>query len=136
MSKKVFVSIAYKSRETFASELQAIVELLTSLRLAPTVFVREYQFAPGEYQEMMQTALRHIRESDLLIAEVSHKVIGVGIEIGYAVALNIPIVYLRKISAPHSTTVGGVADCTISYENLADLKNQLRHQIPRLLSGG
>lgn len=129
MSKKVFVSIAYKSRETFASELQAIVELLDSLGMAPTVFV-------CEYQEMMQTALRHIRESALLIAEVSHKVIRVGIEIGYAVALNIPIVYLRKSTAPHSSTVEGVAGCAITYENLADLKNQLRHQIPRLLSGG
>ena len=73
----------------------------------------------------MQSACRENDQSDLHIAEVSEKAIGVGIEIGYAVALKIPVIYVRNLLAEHSTTASGSANHTIIYENTADLSFQL-----------
>ncbi len=73
----------------------------------------------------MQQAFADINSSDLLIAEVSEKAIGVGIEIGYAVAAQKPVIYLRNAQAEHSTTAAGAANRAIIYENPEDLREKL-----------
>ncbi len=65
---------------------------------------------------MMQAACEAIRQVDLLVAEVSEKAIGVGIEVGYAAALGIPVIYLRKADSDYSTTVGGLAAYSLIYD--------------------
>lgn len=50
------------------------------------VFVDEYQFSANEETEMMQKAMEDVEKSAILIAEVSEKGIGIGIEVGYAKA--------------------------------------------------
>lgn len=74
---------------------------------------------------MMQQAFRDIEQSDLLIAEVSKKAIGVGVEVGYAAAIGKPIVYLKRTAAPYSTTVGGSADYFAEYAELNELEEKL-----------
>ncbi len=78
----------------------------------------------------MQAAFAEITSSDLLIAEVSEKAIGVGIEIGYAASLQKQIIYLRQAGSEHSTTASGSADHTIVYEN----RNQLAQKLAEVLS--
>jgi nucleoside 2-deoxyribosyltransferase len=83
---------------------------------------------------MMQLALSEIAKSDLLIAEVSEKAIGVGIEVGFAAALGKPVIYLRKTDVEYSTTVGGLATETVVYDNLQDLDQKLAQALVRVNS--
>ena len=75
---------------------------------------------------MMQQAFTEIDSAGLLIAEVSEKAIGVGIEIGYAVAHKIPVIYLLADDAEHSTTVSGSSDYRIIYRDSSELATGLR----------
>jgi nucleoside 2-deoxyribosyltransferase len=86
---------------------------------------RDFCFEVHEEKQMMQQAFREIDAADLLIAEVSEKGIGVGIEIGYAAAKGKPVIYLRNASSEHSTTAAGSASHVIIYKNTADLVEKL-----------
>ncbi|MEW6577779.1 MAG: nucleoside 2-deoxyribosyltransferase, partial [Chloroflexota bacterium] len=98
------------------------------------IFARAYTFVPHDARAMMAAALRDLRASDLLVAEVTHKAIGVGIEVGMAAALGKPIVYVRRADAEPSTTVGGLAAAFIIYRDAADLRTQLGATLARGLT--
>ena len=123
--KRAYLSIGCQSKERLTPEINTIREVLATQNIILFIFIDNYHFANKEEKQMMQMAFNEIKQSDLLIAEVSEKAIGVGIEIGYAVALTIPVIYLRNLLAEHSTTASGSANHTIIYENTADLSFQL-----------
>lgn len=123
--KKAYLAIGYQSRQKLGAEITAIRELLSAHQMELFVFVDQYQFAPEEEKQMMQQAFRDISGSDLLIAEVSEKAIGVGIEIGYAAALGKPIIYLRHARAEHSTTAAGTAGYSVMYTSVAEIAGLL-----------
>jgi nucleoside 2-deoxyribosyltransferase len=91
--------------------------------------VDRYSFASDQEQEMMKQAMKDIDDSDFLIAEASHKAIGLGVEVGYAKAKNKPIVYLRKRNAEHSTTVSSISDFHVIYDTISDLETKLSQVI-------
>ena len=122
---QAYIAISYSRRKFLQKELDAIAETLKSFSITQFVFVDNYNFTPSQEKEMMQQAFADIDKSDLLIAEVSDKAIGVGIEVGYAKAKNKPVIYLRKKEAEHSTTVSGSSDHAIFYSDREDLKQQL-----------
>lgn len=81
--------------------------------------------------------IRWIRESDLLIAEVSQPSIGVGYEIAYAEAFNKPILALYYSGAENAMSAmisGNPRITTIEYESLSDLwpllKDELAAMVP------
>lgn len=115
--KKAYFSVAYQSRPLLDAEINAIREVLDKHQIHLFVFVDQYRFAPQQEQQMMQQAFREIEAADLLIAEVSEKAMGVGIEIGYAAALQKPVICLRKAGAEHSTTASGSATHSLIYTN-------------------
>ncbi len=130
--KKAYLSIGYQNRQNLAAEITAIREVLSACQINLFIFVDQYHFAPEEEQQMMQQAFRDISESDLLIAEVSEKAIGVGIEIGYAAALGKPVIYLRHARAEHSTTAAGTAGYSVIYTNAAEIPTLLAPIIAKL----
>ena len=73
-----------------------------------------------------------IEACDFLIAEVTHKAIGIGVEVGYGKAKNKPIVYLRKKEAEHSTTVAGVSDFQVIYQDIFELQSRLSGIVTRM----
>jgi nucleoside 2-deoxyribosyltransferase len=113
-------------------ELKAMVEVLNSLRISPFIFVDNYTFDLTQERQMMEQAMADIGNSDLLIAEVSDKGIGVGIEVGYAKAKGKPVIYARQKTADHSTTVSGISDYQIVYDDADDLKILLTDTINRI----
>lgn len=123
--KTAFISRSYEHREHYDAAIAHVVAGLRCMNMEGVDFVRWYSFAEGQAREMMAATLESIHQADVLIAEVSEKVIGVGIEIGYAAALGKPIIYLRKSDAPFSTTVGGLATIAIVYDNPQDLEDKL-----------
>ncbi len=74
---------------------------------------------------MMTTAFKAIDNSDFLIAELTHKSIGVGIEVGYAFSSNKPIIYVRQKGAEYSTTSAGCSRFIIEYENEKNLTEKV-----------
>ena len=82
---------------------------------------------------MMQQATADISNCDLLIAEVSEKAVGVGIEVGYAKGKRKPVIYVRQASAEHSTTASGISDYSIVYSSPLDLGTKLRSILAEVL---
>ena len=123
--KQAYIAISFSQYKTMQAEIEAIRAVLEAAQIEPFVFVERYHFGLDEARTMMQTAKKHLDESDVLIAELSHKAIGVGVEVGYMAAQGKPIVYLRREGAEYSSTVGGLADVAITYRDIADLKGQL-----------
>ena len=132
--RTAFVSASYAHRTILSAELDAIVSAAEAHGLAAHVFIRAYDFGPHQAQAMMAATLRDVRAADLLIAEVSYKAIGMGIEIGLAAAWGKPIVYVRHASAEPSTTVSGLAAATVVYRDAADLRARLGATLGALLS--
>jgi len=124
--KQAYVAISLRKRPIMQAEIDAICDVLESEKIHPFIFVDRYHFTENDAVEMMQTAKKHMDESDLLIAEVSHKAIGVGIEVGYMAAQRKRIIYLRRDGAEYSTTVGGLADFDIVYRDAGNLQKQLQ----------
>jgi len=131
---KAYISISFNRRQAMDNELKTIKAALTKLRIDPFVFVDNYNFDITQEQKMMKQATADIDKCDILIAETSDKGIGIGIEVGYAKAKRKPIIYLRHKTAEHSTTVSGISDFQIIYENLSDLQEQLENTIVKAIA--
>lgn len=129
--KKAYLAISYSNRKLFDTEINSLKQLFTDYNIELLVFVDKYHFKPNQELEMMQTAFAEIDSSDMLIAELTTKSIGVGIEIGYAYAQQKDIYYLRKKNAEYSTTAAGCANYNLEYVNDVDLVNQLKKVITR-----
>ena len=129
-----FVSVSYAHYRALSAELDAIAAVLSAHGITARIFVRDYAFAPEDTRAMMAAALHDLRTADLLIAEVTHKAIGVGIEVGMAAALDKPILYVRHRDSEPSTTVGGLAAAAITYRDAADLRTQLSETMARGLT--
>ncbi|MCF6182283.1 nucleoside 2-deoxyribosyltransferase [Lutibacter sp.] len=123
--KKAYFAISYSNRYLFDKEIDIIQELFLKNNIELLVFVDKYKFSPNQEKEMMKVAFEEIDNSDFLIAELTTKSIGVGIEIGYAFAKNKPIFYLRKKDSKYSTTVSGCSTAIIPYRDEFDLKETM-----------
>ena len=122
---KAYISISYNKRQELNGELQSIIDTLKAFHIKPFVFVDTFKFTSEQEKEMMQQAISAIDDCDLLIAERSHKAIGIGIEVGYAKAKGKRVIYMRNRNTEHSTTVSGISDSQIIYKDEVDLKQQL-----------
>ena len=120
-----FLSVSLKHRNHTADSIARMEQVLQSFEIMPFVFVDRYHFSEGDEKIMMEQACRDINACDLLSAEVTYKAIGVGIEMGYAVGIGKPVIYVRQQKADHSTTAAGIATCTVIYDTLDDLEQQL-----------
>lgn len=122
---QAYISIGYNNRKLSNEVIEVIVDVLMQSNINPFVFVDRYVFSASQERQMMGQAFADIDKSDLLIAEVSEKGIGIGVEVGYAIAKRKPVIYLRRATAEHSTTVSGASDFQIIYEDADDLNSQL-----------
>ncbi|RLD22867.1 MAG: hypothetical protein DRI71_06830 [Bacteroidetes bacterium] len=127
--KKAYFAISYTNRELFDKEIESLKNLFNKNNIELLVFVDNYNFKANQEKEMMKIAFEEIDSSDFLIAELTTKSIGVGIEIGYAFAKEKPIFYLRKIYSEYSTTASGCSISVIDYENELDLYDMMGKQI-------
>jgi nucleoside 2-deoxyribosyltransferase len=128
-----YISISHSQRKLLEEALQAIITTLARSGIVSFVFVDSYSFEADQSAEMMEQAMKDIDQCDLLIAETSHKAIGIGVEAGYARAKNKPVIYLRQQDAEHSATVAGISDFQVIYKNAADLKAQLAAAVAEIL---
>ena len=129
-----YISVSFSKRRSVDKELTAIVNTLNELAIATFIFVDNYTFDTTQEQLMMQQAMSDIDKCDILIAETSDKAIGIGIEAGYAKAKGKTIIYIRQKNTEHSTTVSGISDFRIAYDDTSDLKRQLADIANKILA--
>jgi 2'-deoxynucleoside 5'-phosphate N-hydrolase len=127
-----YIAVSFKKRKSVEQEITALKMMLSNLSINAFVFVDQYQFDSDHEKEMMQQAMHDLDRCDLLIAETSDKGIGIGIEVGYAKAKNKPVIYMRNKSAERSTTVSGISDYQILYEDTDDLQTQLQTALAQI----
>ena len=123
--KRVYFAISYSKRKLFDIEIKKLQDFFYSKNIELFVFVDHYNFKPNQEVEMMEKAFEEIDHSDVFVAELSTKAIGVGIEMGYAYAKGKPVIYLRKVNSEYSTTSAGCATSIIEYENAIELITKL-----------
>lgn len=128
-----YISVSFNKRKFLKDELNTLNETLNYFQITPFVFVDHHNFDSSQEKVMMQQAINDIQNCQILIAEVSEKGIGIGIEVGYAKALEKPVIYMRNINAEHSTTVSGISDYQIIYRDLIDMKKQLTIVLRKIL---
>jgi len=131
--KKAYFAISYSNRIQFDKEIEGLKALLKEHNIDLFVFVDKYNFESDEENEMMKVAFEEIDSSDFLIAELTTKSIGVGIEIGYAFANEKPIIYLRKKGAEYSTTAAGCSNTITEYENDLNLVELMGEQLKSII---
>ncbi|MBL0882104.1 MAG: nucleoside 2-deoxyribosyltransferase [Chitinophagaceae bacterium] len=129
--RRAYLAVSIDHRPHLESVIQTLQNCLKKYSINLFVFVDHYHFSSKEEEKMMQTAMMEIDRSDILIAEVSVKAIGVGLEAGYAAAKNKPVWYLRNRASSHSSTVSGIASERIFYRDEQDLSDQLAGFIPK-----
>src|SRR5688572_5550221 len=100
--KRIFFSVSFRAKDGLKAEIKLIGDMVQKVGFKLFVFVDEYNFALGEETLMMKQSFSDIEKSEFVIAELSDKAIGVGIEIGYAVALKKQVFYLRKKGTDYS----------------------------------
>jgi len=130
--RKGYLAISYSNRKLFDNEVEGLKNLFKKHDMELLVFVDKYNFKSNQEKEMMETAFNEIDNSDFLIAELTTKSIGVGIEIGYAFAKKMPIIYLRKKDAEYSTTASGSSTYIVEYKNEFDLNESMEKLLNQL----
>jgi len=130
--KKGYLAISYSNRSLFDNEIDSLKKLFKKNKMELLVFVDKYNFKTTQEREMMKTAFNEIDNAGFLIAELTTKSIGVGIEIGYAYAKQKPIIYLRKKDSDYSTTASGSSSYIIEYENEFDLSKSMEKLLMKL----
>lgn len=134
MKKSVFIATSYNHRTAIENILMSIKKIVNEFGFEPIVFVNSYEQEGVNYKKMQNDAFLHIDQSVVVIAELSHKAIGVGIEMGYAKARNKPIIYLHNDASEISTTTLGIAEDEIVYRDQEDLETKLRKSLQYLFS--
>ncbi len=132
--RKAYFAVSYANRKLFGKEIKSLLNLFKKNNIKLFVFVDNYTFRSDQEKEIMKTAFEEIDSSDFLIAELTTKSIGVGIEIGYAFAKNKPIFYLRKKDSEYSTTASGCSNSIIEYENELNLVEMMGKQLKIILN--
>ena len=130
--RKAYLAISYTNRILFNKEVNSLIELCKTFDIELLAFVDKYNFKSHQENEMVETAFSEIDKSDLVIAELTTKSIGVGIEIGYANAKGKPIIYIRKSDSEYSTTASGCMTYILEYENESDLSESIKKILEQL----
>lgn len=129
MQPKAFISYSYANRDEFKSfDVNLRQFLANEMNIDAYSFVFDFKSKATD-QTLMKAALEKIDESDFLIAELSYKSIGIGIEAGYAKAKNKKIIYIHQKGTEISTTVNGICDSRIEYKNERDLFKKLKNAL-------
>lgn len=122
---RAYIAVSFSKRNELANEINSIKKVLQDNQIDYVVFIEKHQFTPDKENEMMKTALEEIDKCSILIAETTDKGIGIGIEAGYAKAKDKPVIYMRKNKAEHATTLSGLSDFKVIYNDTDDLEMQL-----------
>lgn len=111
--KIIFFAASFNKRDEFKQIYLAITDAGFSVS-SP---IYDYQANTDiDYATLMNYDFQQIDACDIVLADVTYKEIGVGIEIGYAKAKSKSIVYIHRKGSELSTTVLGTTNMHIEYD--------------------
>ena len=88
---------------------------------------------PHEHSDELFSSKDFFRDGcDVLVVEASYKSTGMGIEIGWADAFDIPIIILYKKGCKLSGSVKSMSDRVIEYDSLEEMVKKLEEELVRL----
>jgi len=129
--KRIFLAYKFKEEDPIAlrERLEKLSEIVEESMSAKTfIFFRDVQnWTKGDMtaKEIITRALDEIKKCDTILVEASVKARGVYLETGYAKALGKKVIIVHK-KGTEANFLNGIADISIEYENLEDLKKKLK----------
>lgn len=129
---KFFIALSFDHREELAPVIAEIKGVLERHGHTYEVFVEKQLEENISPSSLMKLAIDTLKECDALIAEISHKMVGVGIEIGIAHQLGIPIIGIRKEGSEPSTTIEGVINALYEYKDPKEINQFLPEELKQL----
>ena len=88
--------------------------------------LQQHQFIfPHENSELLFNSKEELKNVDLMLAEVSYPALGLGIEIGWATAYNVPVIAIYKNGLKLFGSVKSLAQDIVEYQSLEDWVNKL-----------
>ncbi len=86
---------------------------------------------PHEHSDEQFDAKSFFKTCDLIIAEVSYPSTGQGIELGWAVAQNLPVICIYKKGQKFSGALKVISNTFIEYENQEDMITKLAAELEK-----
>jgi len=132
---RVFLSIKFWGDDRNQQDVEQICQTLERTGADVFCFRRDAELWGDKHftpSAMMEMVFREIDQSDLLVANVAHWPIGVGVEAGYAFGRQIPVLCICPISEKIANTVAGVASEIIHYKDYDELCNRAKSFIASL----
>lgn len=121
MPYKAYLGIKYYKDHRNRHVIDLLSSILLDLDVQTVCIARDIeQWGKMELhpQALMKASLEQIRQSDLVILEMTEKGVGLGIEAGYAAGTGKPLIVLTNNKKTMSTTLLGIADAVIEYSQL------------------
>lgn len=121
---QAYIGIKFHEDNRNQGEIEQLSKTLASQGLSSYVVARDLEqwgqchFSP---EEMMQLTFEAIDASALVVLEMTEKGVGLGIEAGYAVAKQIPLLVVCRQPELLSTTMKGVANQVVDWPQLERL---------------
>lgn len=109
------IYVAHSRSFDFHKELYEPLKNSSLAREHTFVFPHEESAEPFSSKELFQN------ESDLVIAEVSYPATGLGIELGWADMLKVPVVCIYKKGAQISASLKVITRTFLEYSDASDL---------------
>ncbi len=95
-----------------------------------SVINSEHEFIlPHETSDNPGNTFEQLADCDLMIADISEKSLGLGIELGWADRAGVPIVCISREGVKFSPSVETVCDCFYSYRDGATLVGAIEQAI-------
>lgn len=122
--KKAYFGIKFYEDHSNRTEIELITAVLNAAGIQTVCMasdVEKWGSVKLSLPKLMERTFAEIEQSDMVILEMSEKGVGLGIEAGYAIAKNIPLVVLIKEGCKVSGTMKGIADEIIYYDQPEDI---------------
>ena len=124
---KAYFAIKFHEDSKNKKLIETISEILKQKGIETIVMTRDYEnwakikFTP---KELMELTFKEIEKSDILIADITEKGVGIGIEAGYAFAKRKPVIVIAKEGSDIPNTLRGIAKKVVFYKKAEDLINE------------
>lgn len=125
---KVFLSIKHHPDFKNHERISHIMDLLSKHHMEPLCIpmqIKNQGVTEISPDELMRVALLAVRESKLMVVDLTEKGVGIGIEAGYAHARGIPIVTLSQNGSHASESLLGISNDVCYYQDWEDLNQFL-----------
>ncbi len=125
MNYTAYFGIKYYKDNSNKSKIDSIAGALLSEGIETICVARDigkWGAVKLSSQELMSLTFNEIDKSDFVILEMTEKGVGLGIEAGYAIAKQKPLVVLIKRELELSNTMKGIANFVIPYQRPEDIK--------------